>query len=464
MPAEKPKILFLMADEHRHDVLGFQGDPIVRTPTLDWLADTGVVFENCYTPSPICVPMRQCMAAGQLPRTCGVEDYGQDLPPFSMTFARRLSQYGYLTVCCGKLHHDGPDQMQGWMRRIGANCRITPKYIQDRDEASWAARPSRDDPYQLVGKDAWNIQRAGVGRGSSTHVADELALLGAQRFIECHFQDPYYIRAHPAEPLLLKVSFNRPHYPYLTNEELFTYYLNRVEPKLQSERFDHPVLGSRSVVPGRDVTEQEIRRATAAYYGMVEEVDRDFGSVLERLQHVGEDLDDWIIVYLADHGEMLGDHGVWEKTVFFEQSVKVPLIIRYPRRFAPNRVKQNVNLCDLFATLCELTGTPVPEPAETVNGAGLDSRSLVGLCDVGDSAAWDNETVSQIRGTDLMIKRDDLKYQLYQRPSCRDCPEVLFDLAADPEERRNAIDDPRHAEAVAAFRRRAAELRFDPPR
>ena len=99
----RPNILFLMSDEHRPDVAGFAGDKIVRTPVLDELARTGVVFRNAYCPSPVCIPSRQCMAAGQLPRTCGCEGW-TDLKPGYMTFARRFSQYAYQTACFGKLH------------------------------------------------------------------------------------------------------------------------------------------------------------------------------------------------------------------------------------------------------------------------------------------------------------------------------------------------------------------------
>ena len=101
---DRPNILFLMSDEHRADVTGYEGDKVVRTPILDELAETGVVFSNAYAPSPICVPGRQCMMAGQLPETCNCRRYGEDLAPGYMTFARRFAQYAYAAVACGKLH------------------------------------------------------------------------------------------------------------------------------------------------------------------------------------------------------------------------------------------------------------------------------------------------------------------------------------------------------------------------
>ena len=447
-----------MSDQHRADVSGFAGDPVARTPTLDELARTGVVFSNAYTPSPICIPARQSMAAGQLPRTCGCEVFGEDLAPGHMTFARRLSQYGYATVACGKLHHNGADQMQGWTRRIGGDVSLRHDFIEGRDEAAFRDLPL---PTEHKWTQAKEVKRAGVGRGP-VNGADEYTLDGALRFIESFFTGAYYDRAIPTRPLMLKVSFVRPHVPFLTTHDKFTHYLNRVTPYVAESAFDHPFLGSGAVEPGVEVSEREIRRATAAYYGMVEGIDEDYGKVLAALAHVGQDLDDWIIIYTSDHGEMLGERALWEKTKFFEGSVKVPLIIRLPGGAGAGRVvDENVNLCDLFATICELTDVPAV--------AGLDSRSLVPLLN-GGGASWNNETISHYGGThlghetrfdryeNLMIKRDCLKYQYYGR----EMPEVLFDLARDPEETINFIGDPRYQEVLVSFRARRNALGYGP--
>jgi len=455
--SQRPNILFLMSDQHRADIAGYAGDPVARTPVLDKLAETGVVFNNAYTPAPICIPARQSMAAGQLPRTCGCEVFGEDLAPGHMTFARRLSQYGYATVACGKLHHNGTDQMQGWTRRIGDGMSLRHDFIEGRN-----LEAMRDLPLATEHKwsQAKEVKRAGIGRGPM-YSSDEYTLDGALRFVESFYAGPYYDRATPTRPLMLMASFLRPHVPFLTTRDKFTYYLNRVTPYVDECAFDHPFLSDRAVEPGLDVSEREIRRATAAYYGMVEDIDEDFGKVLAALEHVGQNLDDWIIIYTSDHGEMLGEHALWEKTKFFDGSVKVPLILRLPGGNGGRVVEENVNLCDLFATICELTNVPAVD--------GLDSRSLVPLLN-GDSSSWDNETVSHYGGThlgheerfdryeNLMIKRDHLKYQYYGSGM----PEVLFDLLEDPGETVNYLDDPRYAVSLAEFRRRRAELGYGP--
>jgi choline-sulfatase len=270
----------------------------------------------------------------------------------------------------------------------------------------------------------------------------------ACRFVEEYFNSPHYDREQ-TQPMLLKLSLLQPHYPYQTDEEKFGYYLNRVTPFLDQRVSSHPFLSQRQVNPGVDVSERELRRATAAYYGMIETIDTHYGTIMEKLAYVGENLDDWIIVYTSDHGEMLGEHGIWEKQKFYEGSVRVPLIIRWPAGFEGGRViDANVNLCDLYATLAELCGLPIP--------AGLDSRSLVPLLHQ-EAAGWNNETVSQFR-QNVMIKQDNLKYQYYGP----DMPEVLFDLARDPAETEDYIDDPSYADALARFRLRLAALGHGP--
>ena len=447
-----------MSDEHRADVTGYEGNTVIHAPTLDWLAETGTVFRNAYTPSPICVPGRQCLMSGQLPKTVGCEGW-VDLQPNHMTFARQLSRHAYETVSCGKLHHQGNDQMQGWTQRPAGDVHIAKKHISNRSEADFQkySRPLRKrSPISgwpnLVSDFKWSnakeIKRAGVGL-SPCITRDRFWTGSALHFIDDFFNSAYYDREQGQKPLLLKVSLLQPHYPYQTDHDKFTYYLNRVDPYLDQQVFPHPFLSQQQVHSGTDVSEREIRRATAAYYGMIETIDNHYREVLDALTHVGENLDEWVIVYTSDHGEMLGEHSIWEKQKFFEASVRVPLIIRFPERFEAQTIDQNVNLCDLFATLCHLADIPCP--------SGLDSRTLVPLME-GYTDNWTNETVSQFGKTNLMIKQDHLKYQNYGINE----QEVLFDLHQDPSENQNFIEDPEHMETINWFRQRLSQLGHGP--
>ncbi len=465
--SDRPNVLILLDDEHRPDVAGFAGDDVVRTPTLDWLAETGTVFENAYTPAPSCVPARHSIRTGQLPRTWDQHGF-EAFESGYRTFARQFGEHGYMTASAGKMHYPGLAQMQGWRKRLG------PTPMKRAVGGTPGGGPfDMQEPVDYGGyggfedwkwSGAKEIRRAGVA-DSRVGVQDRRSIEGAEQFIKQYFSAPYYDRCHPDRPLVLQTSLIEPHYPFFSPEEdLFTYYLNRVDPYIEDPARVHQAVGTQhQLVPGEDVTEREIRRATAAYYAMVDRVDSLYGRVIDALRHHGENLDEWIIVFTSDHGEMLGERGAWEKTTFYEPSVSVPLILRYPDRFDPRTVTENVNLCDLYATLCDLADMPVPP--------GLDSRSLTPLM-AGETDLWhdryDNETISQnvrnsaltdgITSPDLMIRRDDLKYCYYGENT----PAVLFDHARDPAETTNYADDPEYAEEMAAFRERRGELGYGP--
>jgi len=446
---KRPNILFLMSDEHRFDVSGFAGNEVVRTPFLDKMAEEAVIFENAYTPSPVCIPARQCMASGQLPKTCKVECFGEDLEPNYLTFARVFSQYAYKAVAAGKLHHSGIDQMQGWTQRIAGDCDIFPRYINGEKEEFEKYKK----PKGVKWTEEKEILRAGIGTSPYT-TADNMTIMGAENYVYQHFIDSYYDRAIKDTPLLLYVGLVNPHYPYLADEKLFNYYINRIGLYGNNKPFKHCYLSKNPNMEGplrvgEDISQRDLRRAMAAYYANIETMDSNFERVYKSLEEAGENLDDWIIIYTSDHGEMLGEHAIWEKQQFFEGSVKVPLFIRYPKKFKAKRIKENVNLCDIFATLCDLAEIPIPD--------GLDSRSLVALME-GNNDTWNNESISQVWGNKLMIKQDHLKYQWYGD----DESEVLFDLNTNTDETINYINDKEYIEEIKKFRKRCTELGFGP--
>jgi choline-sulfatase len=466
---DRPNVLLLVNDQHRPNVAGFAGDDVVRTPTLDRLAETGTVFENAYTPAPVCVPARHSLRTGQLPQTWSQRGFEAFESGDYRTLPLQLARHGYVTASGGKEHYPGWNQHQGWRKRIGP----TPMKQHGVGDGQ-IPDPAPDAGTGALGGWKWSgakeIRRAGVA-DARTQVQDRRVTEGIEQYVKEFFASPHYDRAQPDTPLLLKQSLIEPHYPYFTDDEdLFTYYLERVDAMLEEPGDLHPVVSEartrgecRIVEPGADVSEREIRRATAAYYAMVERVDDLFGRVLDALEHHGEDLDEWLVVFTSDHGELLGERGMWGKGQFLESSARVPLVVRYPERFDSGTVSENVTLCDIYATVCDVAGVPVP--------SGLDSRSLVPLLD-GDTEAWherhDDEAVSQgvgngavQHGADsdhLMVKRGDLKYCYYGE----DEPELLVDLAEDPGETTNRADDPDYGDEMASFRERRRELGYGP--
>lgn len=425
-----PNILILMADELRFDLPGFMGNPTARTPTLDRLAWDGVVFDNAYTPSPVCVPARQAIAMGRYPLHIGCERFGEDLPAGSRTFARIFSEAGYLTVACGKLHHRGPDQMQGWLQRIGSECAV-----------QWPntyGAEGREQIGRLKWRGAEELRRAGRGT-SPLALHDRLTVDGAIDFLRMHFEG-MYPRTNPAPPLLLMVSLQQPHFPFLAEDELFDHYLPLVRPRLHEDRPTHPTLGRGALPVGEEVTAEQVRAATAAYYALTEKADREFARIISALRGHGQDLDEWVIVFLGDHGEMLGEHSLWEKRKFYEGSARVPFFLRAPRWWPRARRRENVNTVDLFPTLCAAAGLDVPPD--------LDGRDLAPLLE-NRRREWVNESFCQYDVGDFMFKRGNLKYLTFGEGG-----DVLFDLASDPGESTNRLGDPTYAEAAAGMRER----------
>lgn len=443
----RPNILILMSDEHRADLTGFAGNSIVDTPVLDELAKTGFVFKNAYTPSPICAPARQCLMSGQLPKTCGCDGAWMDLTPNYQTFARQFAQHAYHTVCSGKLHHLGSDQMQGWTQRLSPDAEVYDKYNEGLKREEFLAYSQGKLTEKRTNE--YYVKEARPEYGQYQRF-DERATEDLEYFINNYFKDSSTNKN--LRPVLLKLSLLQPHYPFYTSQELFNKYYNKVNI-YHEKLFDHPVLSQSQIESPVNVTKDEIRRATATYYGMIETIDGYFGRILDALRKVGQNLDEWVIVFLSDHGEMLGQHGIWEKARYFEGSVRVPFVIRYPKMFKGGKyITENINLCDLFATLCDLANISVPP--------NLDSRSLKPLLE-GKKDTWSNETISQIKrkGIDhVMIKNGDLKYQYYGE----EIPEVLFDLQADPDETKNFINDEKYVASILAFRKRLVELGYGP--
>ncbi len=428
-------VLILMADELRFDLPGFMGNPIARTPTLDRLARDAVVFDNAYTPAPVCVPARQSIATGKYPLHTGCEHFGEDLAPGAPTFARAFSEAGWLTVACGKLHHRGPDQMQGWLQRIGAETAV-----------QWPntyGAEGREQIGRLKWRGAHELQIAGPG-ASPLSLHDRHTVDGAIDFLRMHFEGMYR-RTPEVPPVLLMVSLQQPHFPLLADPELFNYYHPRVKPRLREEAPWHPALGRGALPCAEAATPAQIRNATAAYYALVEKADREFGRVIAAIESHGQDLDEWIVVLLSDHGDMLGEHALWEKRKFYEGSVRVPLFLRLPGEWAAARRRENVNTIDLFATLCEAAGLGA--------APDIDGRSLVPLLQ-NRGAGWVNETFSQYESDEFMLKSGNLKYLTFGTKG----PDVLFDMASDPGESTNRIADSIYTAQAAELRERLLEF------
>ena len=292
MPQNKPNILLLINDEHRPDILPIEGDTAIRTPTLSRFINEGTYFRNAYTPSPVCVPARQSFLSGLYPRNSGCLNFGDPMPTEVRTIPGHLGNYGYYSCCAGKMHFVGKDVMHGWYERIGRDIIGSNGYpyppVKDEHTAQFEREPGtgmkRDKTAQEI-RDA----QPGVGHWM---LHDQYNVDGAVLFLEEYFVNATYDRPK-AGPLCMAVSLIAPHYPYQCPLDLFNYYMQRVEPIIEEPNDNFGYDNFFRVRIGKDVTYRQAHRATAAYYGMIEWMDAQFGRVIAKLEHLNV-LEDFI--------------------------------------------------------------------------------------------------------------------------------------------------------------------------
>ena len=435
--------LIVIVDQLSPRALPAYGNEVVKAPNIDQLAATGVVFEHAYCSSPLCAPSRASFMTGRLPSRIGVYDNGAELAASIPTVAHHLRANGYRTVLAGKMHFIGPDQLHGFEERLTPD--IYPAgmhWIPD-----WEAPLSTHLPWY---HDMSSVFEAGVTEATLQMDYDEEVAFRSTRAI-------YDLaRAHDARPFLLVASFTEPHDPWEVPAQYWNKYQDAdidgpAVPFVPDDRLDPHSHRLREMCGGLgiDVPDDVLLNARRAHYASISYVDDKVGQLLFALEEVGL-RDDTVVVFMADHGEMLGERGLWYKMSFFEPSVTVPLIFNAPSTFAPGRISANVSLLDLMPTLIELSGGNSGGP-----GDPLDGTSLVPL--LGRSArAHDGDVIGEYLAEGaiapvVMIRRGALKFV-----SSPGDPDQLFDLEADPNELTNLVRPAAHASEVAEFRHEVA--------
>jgi choline-sulfatase len=422
---DKKHIVFLLSDQHNPNILGYAGDPYVKTPHLDKLAENGVVFDNCYCPSPLCVPSRSSMMAALLPSNTGVYNNFQCLRSDKVTFAHCLSAAGYETVLSGRMHFIGPDQRHGFEKHLVGD--ITPTFPGIPIDAFHDALAAADFPGRAP------IEKAGPGH-SNVFEFDKAVNSGAMDYLK-NRKDP--------RPLFMTVGYFGPHCPFVCSKELYDYYYKTLpEPEEVTDEFRrsvHPAI--RKFWQNRqieDITREQTRKVRAAYYGMVEYFDSLVGTFLAELDRT-LGLDNTIVVYASDHGENLGYNGVFWKSNYYEGSVRVPMVFSCPGLFPQKqRVKSPVSLMDIGPTLIDYAeGPELPK----TDGASL-LAALNGLKEVDPDRAVFSQLVD-VKGDNpsIMVRKREWKFVIHEG---YDLPQ-LFNVEADPEEKNDLGSDPRHA-------------------
>lgn len=438
----RPNLLYIHSDQHSPFVSGCYGDPLVRTPHLDALAARGVTLDSTYCPSPICVPSRMAMLSGQYPHENQVWTNSQMLDSAIPTFAHAMGAGGYEPVLIGRMHSNGPDQLHGYADRLVGDH--GPNYIggrgADHGELSGTAGPGRV-----------SLTKAGHGQ-SAYQVHDEDVAVATVDFLN---RLGVKKRAgQPAEPFSLSVGLMLPHQPFVARREDYEYYYENMSPPKSPEPFGdhlHPHIKQwRSDSGIENPPVEEIRRARAAYWALVERMDILIGQMLAALRENGLE-ENTLVVYMSDHGEQVGEHGLWWKQTFYEDSVKVPAILAWPDHLPEGtRCNRVTSSLDLNATMIDALGCPAL-PASR-------GRSLLPL--LTQNADWDDVAFSELcydaagaggpfpaKGVyQRMIRRGPWKLTYYHNQPCQ-----LFNLDEDPREMNDRAADPACRDQVKAL-------------
>lgn len=439
-------ILVIMADQLTALALGCYGNDEVHSPNIDRLAETGVIFESAYTSSPLCTPARYAFMTGQNISKNGGYDNAAYMPSTMPTFAHYIRLMGYRTCLSGKMHFVGADQLHGFEERVTTD--IYPAdfgWIPDWENA--------DDRIDLWYHNMSSVKQAGVASITNQLTYDDE--VGTQS-IKAIYE---HARGEDDRPLCLVSSFIHPHDPYATRDRYWDLYENVdialpavSRPSTDQQDPHNRRLEKVIALDAVDISDEEIINARRAYYGNVSYVDEWVGRLQETLEECGM-LENTTIIFTSDHGDMLGEFGLWYKMSFREWSSRIPMIVHNPSRFSPARISQPVAQVDVLPTLIDIahegTGAGKPDYIDPIDG-----RSLVPLCD-GETKEDPNRAVSEYlaEGTGdpmLMIREGNLKYIC-----CPSDPEQLFDLEIDPNEITNLINNLKYEPQRNSFRDQA---------
>ncbi len=437
----RPNLLLVMADQLAPHFTSTYGHPVVSTPHLDALAERGVRFDAMYCHSPLCAPARFTMMAGRSVAAIGAWDNAAEFPASVPTLAHYLQAAGYRTILTGKMHFVGPDQMHGFEERL----------TTDVYPADFAWTPDWDAADRRIEKWYHNMDPLSeAGPAVTTHQIDYDEEVGytARRKLLDLARDP------DERPFLLVASFINPHDPYVARPEWWDRYdaaeIDLPDP-VDEAGLDAHSLRVRAGIEADTVgfTGEQVRRARRGYYANTSYVDDWLGRLVATLRETGL-ADSTVVVFTSDHGDMLGDRGLFYKMTFFERSARVPLVMAGPG--VANRAVPNVaSHLDVLPTMLDIA-TDGGDWRETA--PGVEGRSLWELASGGSDGVSETtgEYMAEMTSHPMfMIRRDNLKYI-----HCDTDPPLLYDLEADPGERNNLADDPAHAQAAAAF---AAEVR-----
>ncbi|MCA0023594.1 MULTISPECIES: choline-sulfatase [unclassified Mesorhizobium] len=438
MTRKHPNFLIVMVDQLNGTFFPDGPADFLHAPHLKALAARSARFRNNYTGSPLCAPGRASFMSGQLPSRTGVYDNAAEFASSIPTFAHHLRAAGYHTCLSGKMHFVGPDQLHGFEERLTtdiypADFGWTPDYRKPGERIDWW--------YHNLG----SVTGAGIAETTNQmEYDDEVVFLATQKLYQLSREQDDEER----RPWCLTVSLSHPHDPYVARKQYWDLYENcqALDPETNFIAYDEQDTHSQrlyvaSDYPSFQITPEQVRRSRRGYFANISYVDDKLGELLDVLKRTRM-LDDTTILFCSDHGDMLGERGLWFKMSFFEGSARVPLMIA-GRGVAAGLIEAPVSNLDVTPTLCELAGIDIDAVSPWTDG-----QSLLPLID-GErrSAPVLMEYAAEGSYAPLVAIREGR----YKFVHCElDAPQ-LFDLQSDPLERENLAADPANEPLVAAF-------------
>jgi choline-sulfatase len=431
---KQPNILIFMADQLAGPFFPDGPAEWLHAPNLKALAAQSVRFSQTYTASPLCSPARAAFMSGQLPSRNGVYDNAAEFRSDIPTYAHHLRRAGYRTILSGKMHFVGPDQMHGFEERLTtdiypADFGWTPDYRKPGERIDWW--------YHNMG----SVTGAGVAEiTNQMEYDDEVTFHAVQRVYDLS-------RGADERPWMMTVSLTHPHDPYVARKKYWDLYndCEHLEPAVPPIPYAESDQHSRRIFDASDwhsydLTDDMVRRSRQAYFANISYVDDKIGEVMAALKATRQEA---IILFLSDHGDMLGERGLWFKMNFFEGSAGVPLMISAPG-ITPAHIETPVSTLDVTPTLCALAGIDLSEVMPWTDG-----QSLVPLMTgTGGRDAVAMEYAAEASEAPMV----GLRHGPWKLVLCKLDPDMLFNLTDDPQELNNLAADPAHAETLAELK------------
>lgn len=455
---QRPNVLVLMSDQHKRSCMGVAGDRVAHTPNLDALARDSVRFTNAYCSNPVCGPSRASIMTGLYTFHLETRGNGRPFSPKHKTIAHQFSAAGYLTSLVGKMHFvdaqthgfDYKLEYNDWWQYLGPKTKL---YADELGRPnSGAGLPQIDSLWTEEG-DPWKGVRTPDGRLGSVAVGRPSLLDEEDHFDNFVARESIRFLEHYAasnEPFLLVSSFLKPHDPFMPAKrfaEMFRAEDMQLPASWNKADLAHLPAEVRRSIQNVSWTPElreasEARKRMAYYYGNLAQMDDCVGQVLAALKRLGLDRNT-IVVYTADHGEMLGDLGLWNKFQFYEGSCGVPLLMKLPDA-APALCEQPVSIISLKQTLAELCNVPDLGPSDAASFASVVRNPASGRYDAPVFAEYNVGEPS----AKYMVRRGDFKYTHW----VHDIDE-LYNLRDDPQEMRNLAADSAHRATVEQLKR-----------